>query len=363
MITSDLPHVSPDNHWGAALLFLGIVSLAAFLLFRWAFASLPREQWQILAVFPRHQVDTNQWHGLNLTYYGFITASAVTLAVGNMLLLLGAMRVPLWTSLLFVLSLLSLTVPASKVIAKVVEKNPFTFTVGGASFTGLVAAPMMAAAINWMHPRPDVLPMIPVLSALVISFALGEGIGRLACISYGCCYGIPLSACSPVTQTWFKTRHFRFTGTTKKVAYAGNLESVPVVPIQAVTAIISTTGYIIGMGLFLTGRFAAGLVASLLITQVWRAVSEIWRADDRGQGSISTYQVLAMVAIAYLTAVMILVQAASLADPDLYVGLQSLWDPGALLFLQSVWTGIFLFMGRSHMTGSILSFFVHKEHV
>lgn len=164
-------------------------------------------------------------------------------------------------------------------------------------------------------------------------------------------------------QTWFKTLHFRFTGTTKKVAYAGNLESVPVVPIQAVTAIISTTGYIIGMGLFLAGRFAAGLVASLLITQVWRAVSETWRADDRGQGSISTYQVLSIVAIAYLTAVMILVQAVSLADPDLYVGLQSLWDPAVLLFLQSVWVGIFLFMGRSHVTGSALSFFVHKGHV
>lgn len=143
-----MPHVSPDDHWGASFLFLGIVSLAAFFLFRWAFARLPREQWQILAVLPRHRVDANRWHGLNLTYYGFITASAVTLAVGNMLFLLGAMRVPLWTSLLFVLSLLSLTVPASKVIAKVVEKTPFTFTVGGASFTGIVAAPVVAAAIN-----------------------------------------------------------------------------------------------------------------------------------------------------------------------------------------------------------------------
>lgn len=363
MIMSDLPRVSPDNHWEASLLFLVIVSLAVFFLFRWAFASLPREQWQILAVLPRHRADANQWHGLNLTYYGFITASAVTLAVGNMLFLLGAMHVPLWTSLLFVLSVLSLTVPASKVIAKAVEKKPFTFTIGGASFTGLIMAPGVVVLINGVSHQPDVLPMIPVLSALAISFALGEGIGRLACISYGCCYGMPLSACSPVMQTLFKALHFRFTGTTKKVAYAGNLESVPVVPIQAITAVISTTGYMIGMGLFLMGRFAAGLVVSLLITQVWRAVSETWRADDRGQGSISTYQVLSIVAIAYLTAVMILVQAASLADPDLYVGLQSLWNPTVLLFLQSVWIGIFLFMGRSQMTGSVLSFFVHKEHL
>lgn len=363
MIKPDLPRFFLDNHLGVSLLFLGIVSLTVFFLFRWAFAILPREQWQILAVLPRHRADANQWHGLNLTYYGFITASAVTLAVGNMLFLLGAMHVPLGISLLFVFSLLSLAVPASKVIARAVEKNPFTFTIGGASFTGLIMAPVVVVSINGVSHQPDVLPMVPVLSTLVISFALGEGIGRLACISYGCCYGKPLSACAPVMQTLFKTLHFRFTGATKKIAYAGNLESVPVVPIQAVTAIVSTTGYMVGMGLFLTGRFAASLFVSLLITQAWRAVSETWRADYRGKGSISMYQVMAVVGIAYLTAVTLFVLSSSLGTPDLLMGLHSLWDPLVLLFLQSAWIGIFLFMGRSHMTGSVLSFFVHKEHL
>ena len=363
MSMSVLPRVSLDNHLGASLLFLGIVSFAVFFLFRWAFASLPREQWQILAVLPQHRADANQWHGLNLTYYGFITASAVMLAVGNTLFLLRTIQIPLGVSLLFVLSLMSLTVPASKIIAKVVEKKAFTFTIGGASFTGLVMAPVMAVAISWMYHQPDVLPVLPALSALMISFALGEGIGRLACISYGCCYGKPLSACSPIMQALFKTLHFRFTGMTKKVAYAGNLESVPVVPIQAVTAIVSTAGYIIGMGLFLTGRFTASLFVSLMITQAWRAVSETWRADYRGTGSISMYQVMSVVGIGYMIAIMVVVPSFPLAFPDLLVGLRSLWDPTVLLFLQGVWVGIFLFMGRSHMTGSVLSFFVHKEHL
>lgn len=363
MNLSDLPHVSMDNPGGLSLLFLGIVSPAVFLLFRWAFATLPGEQWQILAVLPRRRTDSNQWQGLNLTYYGFITASAVTLAVGNMLFLLGAIHVPLSISLLFILSLMSLAVPASQVIAKVVEKKAFTFTIGGASFTGLVMAPAVAVAINWMHPRSDVLPILPTLSALVVSFALGEGIGRLACISYGCCYGKPLSACSPVMQTFFKNLHFRFTGATKKIAYAGNLESVPVVPIQAITAVISTTGYMTGMGLFLTGHVAAGLFISLLVTQVWRAVSEIWRADHRGPGSISMYQVMSLVGIVYLTAVTMFVPSFSLTAPDLLAGLHALWTPTVLLFLQSIWIGMFLFMGRSHMTGSMLSLFVNKEHL
>ena len=287
MSISDLPHVSIDSPGGLSFLFLGIVSLAVFFLFRWAFAILPREQWQIMAVLPRHRADSNRWHGLNLTYYGFITASAVTLAVGNALFLLGTIQIPLGVSLLFVLSLMSLAVPASKIIAKVVEKKAFTFTIGGASFTGLVMAPVMAVAINGMHHQPDMLPVLPALSALMISFALGEGIGRLACISYGCCYGKPLSACSPIMQALFKTLHFRFTGAIKKIAYAGNLESVPVVPIQAITAVISTTGYLIGMGLFLTGRFAAGLFAALLITQGWRASRK--SARDHGT-SISMFQ-------------------------------------------------------------------------
>ena len=116
-----------DNHGGLSILLLGILGLAAFLLFRWAFATLPREQWQILAVLPRHRDASNQWHGLNLTYYGFITACAVTLAVGNMFVLLGSIHVPLSTALLFVLSLLSVAVPASKVIAKIVEKKLYLY--------------------------------------------------------------------------------------------------------------------------------------------------------------------------------------------------------------------------------------------
>ena len=224
-------------------------------------------------------------------------------------------------------------------------------------------APLVAVAINRMHDQPDVLPILPALSATLISFALGEGIGRLACISYGCCYGKPLSACTPVMQTLFKTLHFRFAGATKKIAYAGNLESVPVVPIQALTAIASTTGYLTGMGLFLAGRFAAGLFVSLLITQVWRAVSETWRADNRGGGLISTYQIMAVVGTCYLTAVTTFLPSSSASTPNLLMGLHSLWTPSVLLFLQSTWVGMFLFMGRSHVTGSVLSFFVHEERL
>ncbi len=72
---------------------------------------------------------------------------------------------------------------------------------------------------------------------------------------------------------------------------------------------------------------------------------------------------MAVVGIVYLAAVTTYVPSSSFAAPDPLMGLHSLWDPAVLLFLQSIWVGMFLFMGRSHMTGSVLSFFVRKEHL
>ena len=75
------------------------------------------------------------------------------------------------------------------------------------------------------------------------------------------------------------------------------------------------------------------------------------------------YQVMSVVGIGYLIAVTMFVPSSSLTAPDLLTGLHSLWSPAVLLFLQSIWAGMFLFMGRSHMTGSVLSLFVNKEHL
>ena len=42
-----------------------------------------------------------------------------------------------------------------------------------------------------------------VLAALAIGYILGEGLGRLACLSFGCCYGKPLDQCGKVVSILF----------------------------------------------------------------------------------------------------------------------------------------------------------------
>ena len=59
-----------------------------------------------------------------------------------------------------------------------------TFTVGGASFVGIILAPLIVWMFNVTLDKS--IPIVPFLAAVSIAYALGEGVGRLACISFGC---------------------------------------------------------------------------------------------------------------------------------------------------------------------------------
>jgi hypothetical protein len=58
-----------------------------------------------------------------------------------------------------------------------------------------------------------------------------------------------------------------------------------------------------------------------------------------------------------------MLQPERVAPAQLVTGLQGLWQPGTLLFLQGVWLVIFLYTGRSTVTGATLSFHVHHERI
>ena len=49
--------------------------------------------------------------------------------------------------------------------------------------------------------------------------------------------------------------------------------------------------------------------------------------------------------------------------PNLLNGLSNLWNPALILFLQGIWLVIFLYTGRSTVTGATLEFHVHTEHI
>jgi hypothetical protein len=52
----------------------------------------------------------------------------------------------------------------------------------------------------------------------MIAYAFGEGLGRLACISFGCCYGVALPEAHPLLRHMFDRWHFVFSGSMKKIS-------------------------------------------------------------------------------------------------------------------------------------------------
>jgi hypothetical protein len=177
------------------------VVLASLLL--WGFKVLPKERWQVIGCLLSEKDPDGAWKGLNLTYYGFFNATAYLLAAVLFFILMGSLSVPVFGALAMLTAVLAICMPASKLIAFWVEGKANTFTVGGASFVGLITAPWIIQFINEeMGVRMDFnVPVLSVLAAIAIAYAVGEGIGRLACISFGCCYGKPLSACHPLLQS------------------------------------------------------------------------------------------------------------------------------------------------------------------
>lgn len=347
-------------------LFILLLALCCALYLWWGATALTGESWQFIATIPVAQQGNGQWHGLNLTWYGALTANAYVAAVLIIFVLLGAAGIPLAGTFLMVIALLVLCVPASRVIARIVEGKAHTFTVGGASFVGVVAAPWVVLLVN--HSAGMVLGFqIPVMAALAagsIAYAFGEGLGRLACISFGCCYGKALCSCHPLVAKIFAGHSFVFTGKTKKIAYASGLDGVKILPVQALTYILYTCAGLAATWLFLHSFFVAAFLLATTVTQGWRVLSELLREDYRGNGTISAYQILGTIAIVYAYGTAFVL---GLGVPQPYAslgtGLTTLWNPAMIIFLQALWLVIFLYTGRSKVTGSTLSFHVHRDRI
>ncbi len=338
-------------------LFIGIV-------LGWGFKTLPKEKWQMVAAFPLEKMDQNQWRGMNLTWYGLLSANAYTFGVIMAVVLAASAGMPISVLALLTVLLLAVTIPASKIVARIVEKKKATLTIGGAVFAGVVSAPWIIMLVNAtlgtifkFH-----ISVAVMMACLSIGYTFGESLGRLACLSFGCCYGKPLSQCSSHTRKLFENFNVVFTGDTKKVAYASGMAGEKMIPIQIITAVIYAISGLAGTLLFLRGSAGTALVGTLVVTQVWRVVSEFFRADFRGERKFSMYQVMALAAIAYTIALL-----AFFPDPGVTVsldkGFKTLWHPGMILFFQGIWIVSFLHSGRSSVTASIISFHVVKENI
>nr|WP_321465792.1 prolipoprotein diacylglyceryl transferase family protein [uncultured Desulfobulbus sp.] len=346
------------NPW----LFLGSSGLLFTLMIILGWRYLPGERFQILASVPVARDEQGRWQGVNFTWYGLLLATAAIIGIGYTLLLCLAAGIELGPLLSLLAAIIALCVPAARWVARLVEKKRYTFTIGGAFFCGLVATPLIILLVNGgclLFGCPT-LPMQIVLAALAIGYILGEGLGRLACLSFGCCYGKPLDQCGKVIGFLFKRVAVVFTGPTKKAVYEGHLAGVKLVPIQAVTSLLYTFTGLGGCFLFLQGSFRSAFLLCLLVSQIWRVISEMFRADFRGFSSISAYQKMGLIAVVYGILLCLIPPVGELPLPNIGHGLLLMANPLLILGLNGLWFALFLHFGRSMVTGVTLSFEVRQ---
>jgi hypothetical protein len=345
-------------------IFILVLATVLGLLYVWAFKHLPRERWQILGTIPIRKHPDGQWQGLNLTYYGLINACAVAFAFVMTFVLLAAVSMPLNVIAVLCCGLLVFCAPGAKWVAYLVERKKHTFTIGGAAFCGMVGWPLLLISLQPFLLRwgvPD-LPVLPIIAAMAIAYAFGEGSGRLACLSFGCCYGKPIDTLPQFLQRIAGPFTIIFHGGTKKIAYAGKLNGCRVLAVQVITAVLYTSMGLFGVYLYLLGHYKSAYLGCILVTQIWRILSEFIRADYRGGGRISAYQYLAAIAVLVAVVYSLILPDCPL-QAEVVRGLTILWHPMVIIVAQVLWVAIFLYMGRSKIIASRISFFVHSDRI
>ncbi len=129
-------------------LFTLCLALPVALLLAWAFKRLPDERWQMLAAVPLRKYPDGTWSGVNLTWYGFFSATAYTAAVAVLIILMGAMGTPAAAIAAMAIAVLAICIPAASIIARLVERKRHVLTVGGAAFAGIIAIPAAVVAVQ-----------------------------------------------------------------------------------------------------------------------------------------------------------------------------------------------------------------------
>jgi hypothetical protein len=341
------------------LLFVGSLGTILALTLRWAFVALPRDGWQVAVAVPLRRDPDGLWSGANLTFYGAWSATAVVGGAALFVVCLASIGTAAPGALALVGTMYGVGMLASSLVARFVERRRSGFSVAGAAFVGFLALPL---ATRLLRPAGMTAPLLPVLAAAGTAYLLAEAVGRLACISFGCCYGKPLEAYRGRLRRLLEHFPVEFHGATKKIAFESGMEGVKVVPIQAATSTVYVLLGIAGLWLFLQGFFRAALIATLVPGQLWRIASEFHRADYRGEDRWTPYQTMAGSVAAGALALGLILPDASGA-PHLGVGLRALWDPTTILVLEALWLVTFIRRGWSSVTGARLSFFVQRDRI
>jgi hypothetical protein len=87
------------------------------------------------------------------------------------------------------------------------------------------------------------------------------------------------------------------------------------------------------------------------------------RADYRGEGIISVYQIMASVACLYGLLIAYIFNRTPAGTPDLALGLRTIWNPAVLIFLLVLWVSTLFYMGKSRVTTSLIEIHVLRENI
>lgn len=333
--------------WFVAVL-VALTIVAVWSAWRW----FPDPRRQFIAAVPLRRLPDGSWEGLNLTWYGALSATAYALAVLVFLILCAAAGASALVCAGYMALLLAVCMPASRWMVRLVEGHAHGFSVGGAAFLGILLAP-------WLLTAMPGLPFWPVLTASAIAYAFGEGFGRLACVSIGCCYGRPVEQLSPRLRRWCEPVAARVAGGTRKAAYAGGLEGVPLAPVPGLTVAVHGLAGCMAVASLIAGMPRMAFLLAVGITLAWRVFSELLRADFRG-GRFplpgSAYQWMAGVGLVYVLGLAAFWPGAVAPRLDIIAGLRAAWSPCVMVWLQVLWVFVFFFMGRSTVTGAVIIF-------
>src|SRR5208337_2028615 len=136
--------VAGATHGGTAMIdVVFVVGLAAMLFgaLVWGARTLPAERWQMIAAVPMAKNGNGEWQGLNLTFYGFFSATASTFGVAMAIVLLSSVGMPLLAAASVIATMMAISVPASKLVARLIEGKRNTFTIAGAAFLATLIMP------------------------------------------------------------------------------------------------------------------------------------------------------------------------------------------------------------------------------
>lgn len=327
----------------------------------------PSKDRQFLASIPLKRNEDGSFQGLNVTTYGLMNGIAYTFGTSIFLFLSSSSKTDAGMIILSVLVILLICIPASKIVATIVEKKYNTFTVSGGSFVGGVLSPIIFYIFLYLHYKDSNIALsktLILLGAISTAYLFGEGLGRLGCLSFGCCYGSRVDSLKGGLKIILSKFYTKFYGDTKKVAYEGGLEGEKTVPVQTIAVIFLNSISLFSTILFLNEFFISSFLLSVISAQLFRFFSEFLRSDFRGNRKITVYQIFSIIIIFYSIAVAYLLNRDGITQQvDLEIGLSIFYNVWVLVLLQAIFWITLIYTGISRVTYSKITFHVDGSKI